>query len=234
MINLIHLKIISSLSLVFVITYSCFSPKKNLKIRPNLDIKIIHKWEKLIAETSIKSSSVDGHTKELYIQTPKAEKNSFVLHYKIASVECITVLPSDSIMMNKKIKEYKLSYDMKGNLVKEEGNLYSRSYYYDEKGQIDSTELFLSVLGAPVGNISFMVEKEITTWGEAKGKTGFFRLIEKELFGLFYYKNKRKEYEFLAKIQFFYENDGLLSQIKTFDHEGVLISKNKFKYIFYK
>lgn len=229
-------KILNSFILTVCVFCSCFSQKSNWKWKayPNLEIKIIHEWEKIIEETSIENSSVNMETKEVGRTISKAEKNTFILHYKIATVKCTTIFFEDSSQTKREFKGYSLLYDKEGNLIEIDEGFYKRFYYYTAKGEIDSTSLLISVMGGVIEKPQFVVAKDLKRWDKVKGKTGFTRLIERELHSAVYYKKQKVEYSFLAKLQYSYFKDGLLAGIKSFDEEGNLKLQEKFTYTFYQ
>lgn len=233
-----HSNFLNSLLISCFIVTSCFSQKSKSRSFPFLEIKIMHEWEKIIAETSIDESSVGFDThEEIYRHIHPPEKNTFILHYKIATVEKVSFTLEDSCQKNRQFKEYKLFYDTTGNLTEVDEVSYKRHYFYDNQGELDSTSLYLSSIGGVSyrNYVNLEIGKEIKTWDKVKGKTGWSRLTEKELYGMsFYIKKKKTEYSFLSKICYFYSNDGLLSEIKTFNEAGILKCHSKFIYTFYK
>jgi hypothetical protein len=154
-------KILNSLILTICILGTCFSQKNNWKSYPNLEIKILHEWEQLISETSIKSSAVNMETKEVETAILKTSRNTFILHYKIARVECNVLLFEGSEKPKKEFKDYSLSYDKEGYLTEVDEGITCISYYYNEKGVVDSTAIRISVMGGKGGGISFLAAKEI-------------------------------------------------------------------------
>jgi hypothetical protein len=213
---------------------SCFSQNDEWKSIPYLEIKIIHEWEELIDETSINSSSVDIETKELYGKIVQEVENTFILHYRIATVECqITIFEATGETKNE-FKDYSLLYNKKGELIEADEGSYRMFYYYDKKGKVDSTAIKDYVMGGEDGVVSFPVAKELKRWDRVVGETKWTRLIERKLYSALYYKRKKTKYPFLAKIEYSYFRDGLLVGMKSFDKEGKLKFQKKFTYTFYQ
>ena len=228
-------KILSSFILTTCIFCSCCAQKDQWKEIPPLEIKIIHEWEQLINETSIKSSTVDMHTKEVDRRVYKQNRNSFILHYKIATVVCKVILFEDSGKIKNEFKRYSLLYNKKGNLIETDEGSYRVFYYYnEEEGAVDSTETEVYAMGGEVGCVSFPATKDIKTWDKVKGEIRWTRLMERELYSSSYHKRKKTKYLFLAKIQYAYLNSGLLTEIKTLDKKGKLKVQEKFTYTFYE
>lgn len=216
------------------IVCTCFAQKNKWKSYPNLEIKTLHEWEQLIQETSINYLSVDMESKELDRTIHEIEKNTFILHYKIATVSCHTTIYDNTGVTKHEFKDYTLQYNEKGNLVEMDEGSYRFFYYYDEKGVVDSTAVQVYAMGGEAKGIRFPAAKDFKTWDKVKGKTSWTRLVERELYSAVYYKRKKTEYSFLAKIEYSYVRDGLLAEMKSFNEEGKLILQEKFSYTFYK
>jgi len=193
----------------------------------------MHKWEKLIYETSINTSTVNLDTRELYLNIDLDTDNSFITHYKIASVEKKDFIFDDSSQLKKEYKDYKLLYNKKGQLIQVDEVSCIHSYFYDKKGQIDSTATLVYSMGNGDMKSGLVGVKEIKTWDRVKGKTGRLRLVEREIYSPGFPKREKTKLTLLSKIKYSYFRDGLLSEINTFDEKGKLKSKSIYTYTFH-
>lgn len=228
------IKILNSLILMLCVFCACFSQKNEARSYPNLELKVLHEWEQLINETSIKYSSVDVESKELDRAIFREDKNTFVLHYKIATVECTITTFEGTDEAKHEFKGYTLRYNKEGNLIEVDEGVYHFVYHYDEKGKLDSTETQVYALVDYVGGIRFPAAKDIKTWDKVKGKTAWTRLVGRELYSAVYYKRKKTKYSFLVKIAYAYFKDGLLAEVKCFNKKGKVKRQETFTYTFYQ
>jgi hypothetical protein len=173
-------------------------------------------------------------SKELDENIFEAKKNTFILHYKIATVECKATTFDDTDETKDEFKEYTLQYNKEGYLKEVDEGVFHFVYHYDKKGRLDSTEREVYALVDYLGGIEFRVAKDIKTWDRVRGKTKWTRLVERELYSAIYYKRKKTEYPFLVKIEYAYFKDGLLKDVKKIDKKGKVKSQKTFTYTFYE
>lgn len=139
--NLIHyqVKILFILASLFLVT-SVVAQKGKSKEFFSLDITPIVEWEKIIEATSTSCNSIDGQTNDYYYDRTSSTKNTFILHYRIASVEKLSIIPKDSAKTARKKRDYILSYNREGQLKKCDYGEITHHYFYDQKGRLDSID----------------------------------------------------------------------------------------------
>lgn len=224
----------SLLILMLCFFCTCFAQKNEPRSYPNLEIKILHEWEQLIHETSIQSVSVDVESKELDCNISEVKENTFILHYKIATVECKRTTFEEKGGIKNEFKAYSLQYNKEGYLKEVDEGVFHFVYHYDKEGKRDSTERQVYALVDYVGGIGFPAAKDIKTWDKVKGETRWTRLVERELYSAIYRERKKTKFPFLVKVKYAYFKDGLLAEVKSFDKKGKVKLQEKFTYTFYE